>query len=155
MGFCYSFHVFWVSGGYLWGLLGHVEASLGGLGAFPAAWEEPVGKSKRNLASKRESLGSLVPPLGAPGCPFAAPGTKKRRRSGQKTILGQHGSSDICMCFTVFSEVGDPKWTIWGVLWLRMTTFGHMWAPFWLQVALWSAIGCPNWLLFRGQGRSR
>ena len=72
VGFCHSFHVFWASREGLWGLSGHVEASLGGLGAFPAAWEEQVVKSKCNLASKRESLGSLVALLGALGCPIAS-----------------------------------------------------------------------------------
>ena len=54
-----------VLGGYLWGAFGDVEASLGGLGGFPAAGDEEVAKSKRFLVSKRKALGSLVTPLGA------------------------------------------------------------------------------------------
>ena len=33
------------------------------------------------------------------------------------------------MCFIVFSEVTDPKWPIRDVLWLRVSTFDHMWVP--------------------------
>ena len=33
------------------------------------------------------------------------------------------------MCFCVFSEVTDPKWRIWDVLWLMVTAFDHMWVP--------------------------
>jgi len=33
------------------------------------------------------------------------------------------------MCFTVFSEVTDPKWLIGDVLWLKVNTSDHMWVP--------------------------
>jgi len=55
------------------------------------------------------AFGSLVF-LGARWDTLLRPWTLKREaRSVQKTILGQHRSSDICTCFTVFSEVTDPK----------------------------------------------
>ena len=71
------------------------------------------------------TLGSLVFRLvlwDAFVCPWRP---KREARRIQKAISGQHGSSDICMCFKVFSEVTDPKWRIWDVLWLMVTTFDH------------------------------
>jgi len=52
------------------------------------------------------SLGFLLALLEGLLCPWTQ---KREARRVQKTISGQHGSSDICMCFTVFSEVTDPK----------------------------------------------
>ena len=63
--FCDSFGAFVVLGGYLWSTFGDVEASLRGLGGFPAAGEEEVVTSKRIVLSKREALGSLATPWGA------------------------------------------------------------------------------------------
>jgi hypothetical protein len=61
---------------------------------------------------------------------FLCPWTRKREaRRVQKAISGQHESSDICMSFTVFSEVTDPKWPIGDALWPIMSTFDHMWMP--------------------------
>ena len=53
------------------GHLGIVEGTLGGLGTLPAAREKQVVKSGRHIVSTWETLGSVVAPLGAEGCPFA------------------------------------------------------------------------------------
>ena len=57
---------------------------------------------------------------------FLCPWTQKREAGRvQKAISGQHKSSDICMCFTVFSEVSDPKWRTWG----RILVLGEHFSP--------------------------
>ena len=52
---------------------------------------------------------------------------KREARSVQQSISGQLRSSDICMCFIVFSEVTEPKLPSGDVLWLIVETFDHMW----------------------------
>ena len=58
-------------GGRVWGHLGIVEITLGGLGTFPAACQKQVVKSGRHIASIWEPFGSVVAPLAAMGRPFA------------------------------------------------------------------------------------
>ena len=60
-----------MSGGRVWGHLGIVEITLGGLGTFPAACQKQVVKSRRHIASIWEPFGSVVAPLAAMGRPFA------------------------------------------------------------------------------------
>ena len=68
-------------------------------------------------------FGLLGVPLGALGCPFVSLDSKREARSIEKTILGQRGSSYICMCFPVFSEVTDPSGSFGDVLWVMVSTF--------------------------------
>ena len=47
--------------------------------------------------------------MGAMGWSFAPLDSKREARSVQKIISDLHTSSDVCMCFTAFSEVTDSK----------------------------------------------
>ena len=60
-----------MSEGRVWGHLGIVEVTLGGLGSFLVAWEKQVLKSERHIASIWEPFSSVVAPLAAMGRPFA------------------------------------------------------------------------------------
>ena len=81
---------------------------------------------KRLLGSTWGSLVFLVALWETLLCPWTR---KREARRVQKAISGQHESSDICMCFTVFSEVTDPKWPTGDALWPIVSTFDHMWVP--------------------------
>ena len=70
-GFWHGFKSFSMSGGHVWGHLGIVEVTAGGLGTLPAAWETKAVKSGRHIASIWVALGSVVAPLAAMGRPFA------------------------------------------------------------------------------------
>ena len=54
---------------------------------------------------------------------------KREARSVQKTISGQHRSSNICVRFIVFSEITDPKYAIGDALWPIVSTFDDRCVP--------------------------
>ena len=95
-----GFNSFSMSGGHVWGHLGIVEVTLGGLGTFPAAQEKQVVKSGRHIASIWEALGSVVAPLGAVGCPFADSACNNSAQKCPKDHRG--GIVEIMIFFCVF-----------------------------------------------------
>ena len=111
----------------------------------------------------KESLWGPWCPFGSSGVPFCSPGRQKESLEVSKgPSLWHHGNSDICMCFTMFSEVKVVQMAPLGHTLAHGGHFGSKWAPTWLQVALWNAIVWPKVPqselevpLFRGKGGSR
>ena len=74
-------------GGRVWGHLGIVEITLGGLGTFPAACQKQVVKSGRHIASIWEPFGSVVAPLALWGALLRTRTATIVPRSVQKIIF--------------------------------------------------------------------
>ena len=91
-----------MSEGRVWGHLGIVEVTLGGLGSFPAACEKQVVKSGRHIASIWKALGCVVAPLAADGCPFA---DSDCNRSAQKCLEDHRGGIVKIMIFLCVFDV--------------------------------------------------